>query len=127
MNCSKYKEIVYRIIDEKKNHPTAEMVFDDLKPDWPKLSLATVYRNIRQLVEEKRLREFSVSGGGSHFVSTMTAHCHTVCAQCGEVCDVALPMDEMLVDVCKKQNDFRASSCDVVIYGTCAKCREALN
>ena len=40
MNCSKYKEIVYRIIDEKKNHPTAEMVFDDLKPDWPKLSLA---------------------------------------------------------------------------------------
>ena len=127
MNCSKYKEIVYRIIDEKKNHPTAEMVFDDLKPNWPKLSLATVYRNLRQLVEENRLREISVSGGGSHFDATMTAHCHTVCSQCGEVCDVALPMDETLAGACREQNDFQASSCDVVVYGTCSRCRCSLN
>jgi Fe2+ or Zn2+ uptake regulation protein len=28
---------------ESKNHPTAEQIYRALKPDWPALSLGTVY------------------------------------------------------------------------------------
>ena len=48
---SHQREIILRCLRGQKTHPTADMIYQQLKPDHPKLSLGTVYRNLNQLAD----------------------------------------------------------------------------
>ena len=54
---SHQREEIYRAVLATKEHPSAQMVYDTLKPRMAKLSLGTVYRNLHQMAEEGRLLE----------------------------------------------------------------------
>ena len=43
------------------NHPTVEEIYHDLLPDWPSLSLATIYNNLSFLVKEGYVNEMKFS------------------------------------------------------------------
>ena len=43
---SQQRERIYQTVLESRAHPTAEMVYQQLKPEMPRLSLGTVYRNL---------------------------------------------------------------------------------
>lgn len=49
---SRQRELIYRALLASKAHPTADMVYQMLKPENPNLSLGTVYRNLNLLAEE---------------------------------------------------------------------------
>ena len=51
---SHQREEIYQAVCATKEHPTAQMVYDTLKPRMPRLSLGTVYRNLHQMAEEGR-------------------------------------------------------------------------
>ena len=46
---SRQRERIYQAVCAARSHPTAQMVYDDLKQEFPKLSLGTVYRNLHQM------------------------------------------------------------------------------
>ena len=46
---SQQRERIYQTVLESRAHPTAEMVYQQLKPEMPRLSLGTVYRNLQQM------------------------------------------------------------------------------
>ena len=54
---SQQRERIYQTVLESRAHPTAEMVYQQLKPEMPRLSLGTVYRNLQQMAREGRLTE----------------------------------------------------------------------
>ncbi|MGN1002819.1 MAG: transcriptional repressor, partial [Oscillospiraceae bacterium] len=45
-NKSKQRQAILDVLCASKEHPSAEMIFSALKPDYPSLSLGTVYRNL---------------------------------------------------------------------------------
>ena len=49
MNYSRQRQLIWDAVTQGGGHPTAEELYQRLKPDNPALSLATVYRNLRQL------------------------------------------------------------------------------
>ena len=49
---SQQRERIYQAVLESRAHPTAEMVYQQLKPEMPRLSLGTVYRNLQQMARE---------------------------------------------------------------------------
>ena len=51
---SQQRERIYQTVLESRAHPTAEMVYQQLKPEMPRLSLGTVYRNLQQMAREGR-------------------------------------------------------------------------
>ncbi len=46
------RKAVVAYIIESDSHPSAEMIYMDLLPQFPNMSLATVYNNLRLLLEE---------------------------------------------------------------------------
>ena len=46
---SAVRNSIYEYLCGTKEHPSAEMIYNDLKGDNPNLSLGTVYRNLKQL------------------------------------------------------------------------------
>ena len=61
---SHQRERIYRAVLESQDHPTAEMVYQRLKPELPRLSIGTVYRNLQLLAREGRLLELSAPRPG---------------------------------------------------------------
>ena len=60
---SKKREAILYAIRSTHVHPTAEWVYQTLKPTHPDLSLGTVYRNLTFFREQGMIRSVGVIGG----------------------------------------------------------------
>ncbi len=83
---SRQREQIYHCVRARCDHPTAEMIYQELKPNSPGLSLGTVYRNLKLLTEEGRLHRlpFAVD----RYEANTTPHGHMECLSCGQVVDL---------------------------------------
>ena len=92
---SQQRERIYQTVLESRAHPTAEMVYQQLKPEMPRLSLGTVYRNLQQMARVRRLTE--LDGPVTRFDAVTRPHTHFRCRACGAVLDLeTVPYDERL-------------------------------
>ena len=120
---SKKREAILECIRHTKIHPTAEWVYQQLKPDFPDLSLGTVYRNIGMFKEEGIIQSIGVVNGLERYDYTTEPHTHFICTTCGQVVDldhVVLPA-AVLEDAASGGT---ITSYQLLFTGTCAQCSD---
>lgn len=122
-NYSRKRQAIYDLLVSTDIHPTAEWVYDTLKPVYPDLSLGTVYRNLKLLERNGMIRSVSVVNGCERYDARMTKHSHFVCRRCGKVTDVFFG-DTMpnAADIIKNINIGEKCSVEeysLIFYGTC--------
>ena len=61
---SRQRELIYETLKHTKEHPTAEMLYQWLKPENPNLSLGTVYRNLNLLADEGSITRMAFRWSG---------------------------------------------------------------
>ena len=88
---SKKRQVILEALAATTAHPTAQELYQQLKPDYPDLSLGTVYRNLSLFAEEGDAMSVGVFRGQERFEARTEPHAHLHCAQCGLVIDVPLP------------------------------------
>ena len=122
MKYSRQRELIYKAVHDTTQHPTADMVYSELKEKEPSLSLATVYRNLNQLAGMGILKKFSVAGK-DRFDARIDNHYHIICKTCGKVVDIenSIPLDEML-SKSYSSTGFTVDSIDILINGECGDC-----
>lgn len=119
---SRQRQLIHSFLISRKDHPTADVVYQNVRQENPNISLGTVYRNLTLLADRGEILRLQVGDGVDHFDADTSRHCHFVCSGCGEVSDLKLDcMDEILM---KAQDCFtgrieRQSTC---FYGLCEKC-----
>src|SRR3990172_1171981 len=84
---------VYDVLQQQRDHPTAEEVFIRAKRWMTDISLATVYNCLDALVKCGLMRLVVLDRGATRYCPNMEEHCHYYCAECGAVFDVALPAE----------------------------------
>lgn len=85
---SKKREAILAAIQGTSCHPSAEWIYQQLKPSHPDLSLGTVYRNLIFFQERGDIRSVGVIQGQERFDAVVTPHSHFVCEYCGAVIDL---------------------------------------
>lgn len=88
---SKKRSAILEALASVTEHPTAEMLYNMLKPDYPELSLGTVYRNLAVLAEEGLVISVAHVGGQERYDARTGPHSHFICRSCKKVLDVNLP------------------------------------
>lgn len=118
---SEQREMILQTVLERKDHPTAEAVFNALHSQAPHLSLGTVYRNLNLLADRGQIRRVPIPGQPDRFDSTLEPHAHFRCASCGRVFDLPL---EPGFDPCAaaKACGCRLMGYELVFTGECADC-----
>ena len=53
MRYSQQREVILNLIQSTNIHPTADWIYSNAKTQIPKISLGTVYRNLKQLEQDK--------------------------------------------------------------------------
>src|SRR5215470_13306528 len=69
-------------------HPTAQELFERLRPGLPTMSFATVYNTLDALRAAGLCSALSLSPGSGRFDPNMAPHHHAVCDGCGAVSDI---------------------------------------
>lgn len=117
---SRQQELIYQFLCHTTEHPTAEMVYQALKPQLPNLSLGTVYRNLNRFCEEGKLRR--VRFAVERYDCNLSPHAHFCCQRCGQVSDL-MPDQPVEIDrTVSRQYGHQVQCHELVCYGICAAC-----
>ena len=123
---SKKREAILNIIRSTNAHPSAEWIYQVLKPVQPDLSLGTVYRNLLFFQRQGTIQSVGVVHGQERFDATTTPHSHFVCTHCGAVIDLhKIPMDASLNCAVREQYGFEVQRHELTFYGKCQACMQA--
>jgi|ERR1700677_2167611 len=104
-----------------ESHPTAQGLFERLRPAFPSMSFATVYNTLEALTRAGLSQTLRI-GQAARFDPNTSPHHHAVCDACGEVRDVPPPSR---VDVPPAGAvGFRVRAIERIYRGTCSSCTE---
>jgi len=78
---------IYKELLGTDEHPSAEMLYEKLKPAWPTLSLDTVNRTVLTLTEIGAAFIVEGSGGARRFDAGLDRHQHFKCVKCERIFD----------------------------------------
>lgn len=118
---SRQREAIYNALMATREHPSAESVYEALRPSFPNLSLATVYRNLALFKSDGRVKSVACVNGIERYDADMREHSHFICTECGRVYDIeeGSVSRAALDQVASAMN---ASVSTVSVYGVCSGC-----
>ena len=93
LRSTRQREVVYSIIAEAKDHPTADEIFLRSRFIMPTISLATVYNCLETLLECALIRQVNFERESTRYEPNLNPHAHFYNDETGQVIDVHLPKD----------------------------------
>jgi Fe2+ or Zn2+ uptake regulation protein len=115
---------VMAFLMEHPGHPTAAEIFEAVNRLDPRSSRATIYNNLRDLVQAGLVREVAVEGRSARFDAKGIQHHHFICDRCGNVedmdwYDVPMPASGSLGNRVLRE-------CELIARGLCSQCAPRL-
>ncbi|SDB35546.1 Fur family transcriptional regulator [Eubacterium oxidoreducens] len=123
MHYSKQREAVKHYLQNHTTHPTAEMIYQDLKKTMPNISLGTVYRNLNLLVERGDAIKLDFGDGIDRFDGFTSPHYHFICNKCNRLFDLKMKHLEHINSLASIEFDGEIEGHIIYFHGTCPDCK----
>lgn len=114
---------VYDYLSGVAHHPTAEEVFLAVKAKVPRISLATVYKNLEALVQCGAVSKLTYGDASARYDIRTDHHYHTRCLACGRIWDLDAKEGAELLKRIKPQAGFEVEDYRLELLGRCRECR----
>lgn len=118
MNYSKQREVILNYINNCHLHPSTDKVYEEVKKTLPNISFSTVYRNLNQLTEQRKIKKISLDGDKYIYDNVKKDHAHFYCVRCGMLEDIQIN-DNIEFNI-----DYEIQSIELVVKGICKRCKE---
>ena len=90
LKYSRQRESIKVCLRGRKDHPTADMLYTDVRKEFPNISLGTVYRNLSLLSELGEIKRLTTGDGPDRFDGDTSTHHHFICRKCHCVTDLTM-------------------------------------
>jgi len=123
---SKKRDAILEAMLASTEHPSAEDIYNALKPQFPDLSLGTVYRNLSIFRENGQIMSVGFVNGQERFDARTHTHGHFVCEKCGRVLDVISPdLPKEVLNAASNDIHGSVSGYAITFTGSCDKCSKS--
>lgn len=122
LKYSRQREVIKDFLCARKDHPTADVVYMNVRQQYPNISLGTVYRNLTLLSEMGEITRLRVGDGVDHFDADTSPHNHFICSRCGSVIDLEMENIDYIQEAAEKNFNGRIDGYSAYFYGLCANC-----
>jgi len=113
---------ILNLLEGNTKHPSAEEIYNQLKPQYPSLSLATVYNTLEILTKAGELQEIRIKADKRHFDPNPAPHGHFLCRSCQSIYDLdAGPLEIQTPFTIK---GYLVEEYTLYFYGICPRCWE---
>ncbi|MCI8549153.1 MAG: transcriptional repressor [Lachnospiraceae bacterium] len=123
LKYSRQRESIKEFLAGRLDHPTADMVYTNIRRSYPNISLGTVYRNLSLLASLGEVRKISCGDGVERFDPNTESHYHFVCRGCGCVQDVPMIPSGDLEAMAAAVFEGSIESHTAMFYGLCRNCQ----
>jgi Fe2+ or Zn2+ uptake regulation protein len=113
------RQIILDYLKSVKTHPSAEIIYKEVKEKLPRISLGTVYRNLEFLEEKGQIKE--IAAEIKRFDGDLTEHHHFICKNCQRIFDVFKKFAGLKL---KKTKLGKVQNYQIYFYGLCQKCQK---
>jgi Fur family transcriptional regulator, peroxide stress response regulator len=121
-HLTRQRAAVHDYLSRVEHHPTADEVYISVKREVPKISLATVYKNLEALVACGAATKLNYGDGSARYDIRTDHHYHARCLACGKVSDIeAAEGEEWLRRI--NPAGFSVEDYRLELLGRCRDCR----
>jgi Fur family peroxide stress response transcriptional regulator len=114
---------IYQALASTKSHPSAEMIFNELQPIYPTMSLATVYKTIEILKELNLVQILNAGEDSFRYDARTESHPHIRCLACGRVDDLDHVNHGDFISQVSGKTTYKITGQQFYFYGVCPKCQ----
>ena len=118
------RRVIVEILRDSKAHPTVQELYQQARAHIPKISLATVYRNLDFLVRPGQVRNIDPGRGQWRFDGDLERHYHIRCVSCERIDDIVDFDASEFNSEALTRTDYRILSHRLEFIGICPDCRK---
>jgi Fe2+ or Zn2+ uptake regulation protein len=111
---------IYEYLLKNKNHPTADLIYQELAGDIPTLSKTTVYNTLNLLVEKGAAQLITIDENEKRYDADISVHGHFQCKHCGRVFDFKLNFADLCIEGLQ---NFQVDENHIYLKGLCSGCQ----
>lgn len=114
-----------RLLAFSEGHPNAAQLHEKLREQFPTISLATIYKTLVLLKEEREVLEIDLHNDSHYDGRKPYPHPHLICNRCGKIFDGDEPLFfQMIHHEIEQKYHFQVDRSQMVFYGLCQHCQE---
>jgi Fur family peroxide stress response transcriptional regulator len=114
-----------RLLAASEGHPSASQLYDQLRPQFPTTSPATIYKTLNLLKELDEVLELGFNDDDNRYDGNKPyPHPHLICVRCRKIMDLEVSIAWELVQQVKQQSGYQISSHRLDFYGVCPDCQK---
>ena len=109
---------------DSREHPTPELIYEQVRQRIPSISLGTVYKNVKTFLDSGVLKEVTLHHGSLRLEANMSPHHHVVCSSCRTIYDIGQSaVEPVKYSASEVPAGFKIERCRVEFAGLCKTCR----
>lgn len=124
LKLTKQRQIILEELQKVQSHPSADQVYALVRRRLPRISLASVYRNLEVLAGAGLIQKLALAGSQNRFGGTVESHYHIRCLKCGRVDDVALELLTLGEEASDFLNGYHCVGHRLEFFGICPHCQQ---
>lgn len=115
---------IIRALAYSDHHPSAEDIYNELRPTFPTLSIATVYKTLERLKGMGEVLELEFREGRNRYDGMKPEpHTHLMCTACGKIVDLDFELPVGRASSVARASGFQLGGVRFDLYGVCDDCR----
>ncbi|WP_269542371.1 Fur family transcriptional regulator [Cerasicoccus fimbriatus] len=121
---TRQREAIYNALSEAERPLNFEELLERARMHFPKIGERTVFRNVREMLDEHSLVRVYLPGQPARYVLPTGNHCpHFICRNCNNVFVLPEETPDILPGYASKiPPEFIPEGEEVIIYGYCREC-----
>jgi Fur family peroxide stress response transcriptional regulator len=103
-------------------HINIEELFIHIKKRFASISLATLYKNINAMLENKLISEVKIPNMKAKYEISKAPHIHMLCKSCHEFIDLELDLNNFVAAASLKSH-YIVEDTNIILSGLCQHCK----
>ena len=122
IKLTKQRQVILDLIQNSDGHMTADQIHTVLKEQDVKIGIATVYRNLNTLFDQKLINRVRHPELGFIYDKNTLDHYHFRCVECDKIQDVEVPYQDHVHELVENELGVVVLSHDMNFEGICSEC-----
>lgn len=111
-------------LQKRRDHPTAEMIYQEVRRQLPAISFNTVYKTLEILCQKGMVIKVNPLHEVAHYDGETGSHAHLICRQCHRIVDLDWQAGEFPSLSPDCQHGFQVEYPSLTFWGLCPQCQQ---
>ena len=126
MRLTPQRIAICQLLCESKEHPTSGMIYEQIRGQYPSLSLMTVYNTLDRLVKLGLVTSLGTVGDdNTHYDGDTSSHINLACIACHKIVDLTFPQVSNIDQEVSSSSGYKILGVRMMYYGLCPICQNS--